>query len=413
MLQNYEVDITDFIKITSAGVKIADYVQVRAALIKRYKSIYGSDIDVSTASADGIYITNLALIINNILQSVKTMYSNLDVNTANGVYLDHLCALANVKRKPATHSTASILIKNISDSTSAAIDQLTVIDKAGTEWKTVESVPELTPTQQVERTVVCVDDGPVEAKAGWIYETLEAGLGLSITQPSDAILGSNQESDAELRDRRAQSSGADGVTVLESLVGALLEISGIDDVLIYTTGSQAIEAKDGTQVAAHSVYVIIRRDNAVIVDNKTIGTIIYEKLTPGINSVSSAVVDTAQNKHYNYSQEIEGTKITGFDAVVYWKEAKAVKPQIIINFNEGPTFNSNTANDIGQTIIDYANNLGIGTDLTATNLLIEASGLGDYVVTSATVDAKTEYRNADTYYNYSSVKYEAGKVTIS
>ena len=90
MVQNYEVDITDFIKITSAGVKIADYVQVRAALIKRYRSIYGSDIDVSTASADGIYITNLALIINNILQSVKTMYSNLDVNTANGVYLDHL-----------------------------------------------------------------------------------------------------------------------------------------------------------------------------------------------------------------------------------------------------------------------------------------------------------------------------------
>lgn len=411
MLQNYEVDISDFIQITSAGVKIADYVQVRAALIKRYKEVYGSDIDVSTASADGIYISNLALIINNILQSVKTMYGNLDVNTANGVYLDNLCALANVRRKPATHSRASIIIKNISSSSSEAIDQLTVIDQAGTEWKTTESVPSLLANQQIERTVICVEDGPVEAKAGWIYETLEAGLGLSITQPSDAILGSNEETDAELRARRAQSSGAAGVTVLESLVGALLEVSGIDDVFIYNPGSAETTAKDGTTVNAHSIYVIVRRDPAVIVDNKTIGTIIYEKLTPGINTVQSGV--TAQAKSYNYSQELEGTKITGFDAVVYWKEAVPVHPTIVINFTEGSTFNTDTANNIGQTIIDYANSLGLRTDLTATNLLVEASGLGDYVVTSATVNASTSYTNADTYYNYSKAVYESGKITIS
>lgn len=411
MLQNYEVDISDFIQITSAGVKIADYVQVRAALIKRYKEVYGSDIDVSTASADGIYISNLALIINNILQSVKTMYGNLDINTANGVYLDNLCALANVRRKPATHSRASIIIKNISSSSSEAIDQLTVIDQAGTEWKTTESVPSLLANQQIERTVICVEDGPVEAKAGWIYETLEAGLGLSITQPSNAILGSNEETDAELRARRAQSSGAAGVTVLESLVGALLEVSGIDDVFIYNPGSAGTTAKDGTTVNAHSIYVIVRRDPAVIVDDKTIGTIIYEKLTPGINTVQSAV--TAQAKSYNYSQELEGTKITGFDAVVYWKEALPVKPTIVINFDEGSTFNADTANNIGQTIIDYANSLGLRTDLTATNLLVEASGLGDYIVTSATVNASTSYTNADTYYNYSKAVYESGKITIS
>lgn len=410
MLQNYEVDISDFIKITSAGVKIADYVQVRAALIKRFKEIYGSDIDVSTASADGVYITNLALIINNILQSVKTMYGNLDVNTANGVYLDNLCALANVKRKPATHSTASIVIKNISNSTVGAITQLTVVDKAGTEWKTVESIPELTANQQIERTVVCVQDGPVEAKAGWIYETLEAGLGLSITQPNDAILGSNEESDAELRARRAESSAATGITVLESLTGALLAVSGIDDVLIYNAGSNAVTAKDGTIVNAHSIYLIVRRDPAVIVDDKTIGTIIVNKLTPGIFTVAPAV----ENKHsYNYEQLFQGTKLVGFDLVANWKEAIPVKPTIIINIEEGDTFDSNTAEVIGQSVKDYANSLAIRTDLTATNILIEASGLGDYVVKSATINNTASYENPDTYYNYTSVSYASGKITIS
>ena len=65
MLQNNIVNIDEFIKLTNAGLKIATFTQVRAALIDRYKSIYGSDIDLSTGSADGIFVNDLALIINN------------------------------------------------------------------------------------------------------------------------------------------------------------------------------------------------------------------------------------------------------------------------------------------------------------------------------------------------------------
>ena len=84
MFTNTDVDISEFIKITSAGVQIANFPQIRAALIERYKSVYGDDIDLSTASADGVFVNDLALIINNILQTIKTVYSNLDVETASG-----------------------------------------------------------------------------------------------------------------------------------------------------------------------------------------------------------------------------------------------------------------------------------------------------------------------------------------
>ena len=66
MLQNNIVNIDEIIKLTNAGLKIATFTQIRAALIDRYKSIYGSDIDLSTGSADGIFVNDLALIINNI-----------------------------------------------------------------------------------------------------------------------------------------------------------------------------------------------------------------------------------------------------------------------------------------------------------------------------------------------------------
>ena len=134
MLQNYEVDITDFIKITSAGVQIANFPQIRAALIERYKSVYGDDIDLSTASADGIFVNDLALIINNICMSIQTFYGNMDVDNASGIYLDNLCKLSNITRKPATYSNASLTLTNENNFEVDVTNGMIFVDKSGTEW---------------------------------------------------------------------------------------------------------------------------------------------------------------------------------------------------------------------------------------------------------------------------------------
>ena len=65
MFTQNDVDISNFIQFTKGGIKIASFVEVRESLINKYKEVYGSDIDLSTASADGVFVNNLALIINN------------------------------------------------------------------------------------------------------------------------------------------------------------------------------------------------------------------------------------------------------------------------------------------------------------------------------------------------------------
>ena len=99
------MEISNFVSFTAGGLQTATFVEVREALIARYKEVYGNDIDLSTGSADGIFVNDLSLIINNILLTMQTLYSNLDVRTATGTYLDKLCALANVSIKPATYSS--------------------------------------------------------------------------------------------------------------------------------------------------------------------------------------------------------------------------------------------------------------------------------------------------------------------
>ena len=56
------MNISNFITFTAGGLQIASFVEIREALIARYKEVYGTDIDLSTGTADGVFVNDLALI---------------------------------------------------------------------------------------------------------------------------------------------------------------------------------------------------------------------------------------------------------------------------------------------------------------------------------------------------------------
>ena len=306
---NSSLDITQFLQLTASGLQTASFTQVRAALIDRYKEVYGSDIDLSTGNADGIFVNDLALIINNILQTVQTLYANLDVNYASGTYLDALCALSNVTRLPATYSNASLTIQNIGNNALTNINPI-FIDQSGLEWQAKE--PFDIASQEIKNIVVfCKTAGNISATVGWITKTAEV-LPLAIYQNSLPNIGQNRESDAELRNRRSQRSGAAGTTVLESLAGALYNLSDVVDLKIYNNNTNISNtAADGTTIDANSIYAILRYSEGITIDDSLIGTIIHEKLTPGIHSCDSAASsDNGEAKSYEYMTSIYGVTIS-------------------------------------------------------------------------------------------------------
>lgn len=420
-----ERSIEDFIKISSAGVDIASFTQIRAAIIKRYKQAYGQDIDVSTNNADGVFVNDLSLIINNILKSIQTMYANLDVNTASGVYLENLCRLANVVRKDATHSTAQITIENIGSSAIQIVQSsqsagTIFVDQAGNEWYYNGSTINLEANQQIEITVEAAETGQVKASAGWINQALNEPF-LSVVQENAATVGSIAETDSQLRARRTQSVGAAGTTVLQSLAGELLNINAIRDVKIYNNNQNVssnseqsdVTTKDGSILEPHSVYVIIRRDNNVALDedelngraSSTIGNIIYQKMTPGI-SVSSGGDNVTNGviKEFNVAHD----NIVELDQKVYWKQATPIHPNIDINIVAYNTFDLNSMKTkILQTLVEYMNGRQLSNDVNVNDIISEALnadptafGRSTYYVTGTNL--LTEFiTNPDTYFDYS------------
>jgi len=398
----------------STGISVANYNEIRSKLVEQFKLIYGSDIDLSTTSADGIYIETLSLIINNILQTLKAMYSNLDTRTATGQFLDILCALTNVTRKPATKSSVYVNITGLTANAPYLIgNQLELLDKNGNIW----TCSPFTADASGETTILatCNDLGPVKAEVGWIYSTVEMLSGVTITMQSEAIQGTWAETDAQLRRRRENSLSMQSLTVLEGINGALLNVAGIEDVQIYNNDTtSALTAKDTTSIAKNDIYVLIRKNENITINDSIIGSIIYEKKTPGVHTTqvdnAAVVANNGIDKSYNYPNQLSLTQ------TVYWKECKAINPAIVIvltplNYFVSGTGDTSTGKKVANEVISYVNNLRISQDISFIELQSivlfadpKYRGVSTYTISSITIDgASVSYVNPNTYFKYSTI----------
>lgn len=413
---------TNLIKYTKDGLYVANFVEVKNMLVERFKAIYGEDIDLDNGSADGIYVNNLALMLNNILQSYKNFYSQLDITTASGKYLDNLCALSNVYRKSATYSTASITVQLADSENDYTISKLQVVDDTGLiwTWSSTDSIT-LTSNSATQLVVKCEKIGPIKASAGSITKAVNNDVIMTIKQDEDAIIGSYEETDNELRSRRNASLSSTGTTVLESLKGSLLTLSGIDDVYIYNNDTtESKTALDNTNINAHSIYIISKQKQNITIDDKTIGNLIYYGLTPGISTTQTN--DTTAGESYSYSiYPLQGVSSTV--QTVYWKKAKPVSPQIKIVLTPTSNYSTTTSQNIIDNIVNDLNDRQINSIVNYNELwsLIVYSdskyrGQSTFNLKSITMTGMTdnEYQLKDTYFYYSTSNIESnGDITIT
>lgn len=399
----------NFLSLTNAGLEIASFTEIRGYLIERFKSIYGSDIDFSTGTADGVLVNDLSLIINNILQTISSLYNNLDVNKATGVYLDSLCALSNVSRRQANASYAYLTLTYTGDTSRdfSPLD-LSFVDKSGEIWSSKEGVS-FDPNTSKVIMVTCNKKGKIQAPVGWIYSPVDTTLPLVVNQEEKAIEGEERETDFELKSRLVKSQASLGISTTDGLVGALMNITGIQDVYVYSNNSSedSDALADGTEVGAHSVYVVIRPKKGITVEDALIGNTIYERLTPGIPTQETAASSPDINKSYDYITEVRGIRQSIATQTVYWKEASGYADRLTITFTPESFFTTDEFSKIANNIMRYANNLGIGETFTQNQLMAQSiyadprfKGIPTYKVVSTTITGESV--NPLRYYNYNS-----------
>lgn len=413
MLTNDKVSLNNLISIYSGGLKVATFAQIKQALIEQYRFIYGVDIDVDDTTADGIFINTNALIINNILQTMQSMYSNLDINTASGEYLDILCRLSNIERKPATRSNTNLQVTFIGPTrTTYTPDQLTFVDKSGAEWAPLQDYtfdPDETKIVYVE----CKKFGPITAPLDWIYQVVDATIPILVSQQEVANIGQEQESDFNLRVRQTSSGSGAGLTTLSALQSQLLSINGIRDVLILNNESDARQTlDDNSALQPHSIYVILRYQEGISIPDAQIGRIIYTKLTPGIGTSTPDNSSLPSGTVHQYEHKMNIANISSSTLsrqIVSWKEVTGIAPMIQIHLTPYSYFSTSEFESIAKYMMDYLNNLSIGVAPTSNDILLKMisadpkfKGSPTYYVTSVLLSAMT---NPLDVYNYTTFEY--------
>jgi Uncharacterized homolog of phage Mu protein gp47 len=176
--------------------------------------------------------------------------------------------------------------------------------------------------------------GPIEVAATTFTKIITPQAGwISATNPSVGIVGRDVETDAELRLRRARSTGTNSQNMIDSLKGKLANISGM-------VSSDVIENKtdvvDANGLTPHSFEAVV-----IGGDTNVIAQTIWDTYPFGIGwqgNTSGIAIDK------------QGTL-----QVVPFTRAVAVSVYVAVHRTTLPGYPATGDADMKQAIVDYAN----------------------------------------------------------
>ena len=321
--------------IDATGMHIPTYTDIRDDLISKMKEIFGNDIYIDEDSQDYQQISIFAKKIFDTNALALLVYNNRTVNTAIGVGLDNLCAIAGIVRKAATYSTVQLTL-------TGAPTTVITSGKASDQddehiWNLPDSVviPE-SGTITVEAT--CNDAGDITVSSNTITKIITPVFGwYSVVNNFNGSGGTNEETDAELRGRYALATSSPSETVFESIIASVSAVEGVKRIKAYENDTGTANSLGHPP---HSITLVVEGG-----DDTDVATEIYFKKTPGCytNGTTTVPIVSLSGNTTNIS--------------FYRPTYKTV--YVKVSLKKLSSYNDEYANDIKKAIVDYINNLEI------------------------------------------------------
>lgn len=319
--------------IDQTGIHVPTYEDIRDDLLSSMRQIFGTDIYLGEDTQDYQQISIFAKKIYDTNSLAVLIYNNRTANTAIGIGLDNLCALVGITRKPATYSSVVVTLNGaagtviqegkVSDGTNVwnLPDEVTIPDNGIITVNATSDVPgSVTALPNTITTIVT----PVY---GWY----------GVTNQYTAQSGSDQETDASLRGRYAESTLAPAVSIFESITSSIEQINGVTRVKGYENDSGSTSSEG---FPPHSVTYVVEGG-----DDTQIATEIYYKKTPGT--------------YTNGTTNVELTSTYGNVSNIRFYRPTYNQIYVKIKLKKLAGYNSNYESEIKESITNYINGLQI------------------------------------------------------
>ena len=341
------------------------------ATVPGLTQIYGSDINVDSNTPDGQWINVFALSKQDIENLCVQIYDSYDPTQAVGIALDALCQLnsSSLLRKGGLYTRVSVDVTASSSVSLSGLDTsspFTISDANGNLFYLISSTTVSATTTALNFQSSVIGFIQILPNVLTIPVTIIAGI-TSVNNPASPYqIGSNQETDAQLRIRRAGSTAIPAQGFNQALYGGLLQIDGLTAATIYenTTGSTALGV-----VPAHSIWVIVEGGAST-----DVAKMIYKYRNAGCGMYGSTTVSVTQADSstfgISFSYAIDQTlylSLTVSSLSGGTIDTATIKAYLVSNYTLGIYQEADTTSII-SLIHTYSTDLlvtGIGVSLTA------------------------------------------------
>jgi uncharacterized phage protein gp47/JayE len=209
------------------GLVIDRLADVKTEIEDELKAAFGTGINLDDRAPWGIIIGILSERYSSIWEIVEAIYEASFPNTSFGVYLEELVAFNGMLKEAATYSTVALQFTrsndiNGGDVTVPAGTQVSAPGDSTVIWVTDAEATILDTTMTISTQATANVIGEVGALAGTLTNLVAGVTNVgSVTNPLDAVLGTDEETDAELKNRRQTELGRSGTSTDSGIRSAL------------------------------------------------------------------------------------------------------------------------------------------------------------------------------------------------
>jgi len=271
--------------VTDTGFKRKPKSVVITELENLMKAKFGQDLDVSPESPEGQIISVIADAIDPMWETAEHSYNAFNPNAATAVTLENLVQINNITKKKATSTTVTVKFTGTDGIT---IPEGTIVssnsdDTGGVSYKFNTQAGGIIAGGIYETLAIAQVAGETQIPIGSmiLIDTPIVGVD-AVTNEAIGNVGQNDETDPELRSRRAIEVALPAVSTTDAIVAGLQHIETVISVVVYENNTPNPITEDGVTISPHSIHVIVQGD---LTDEErvSIADVIYIRKDPGID----------------------------------------------------------------------------------------------------------------------------------
>lgn len=318
--------------ITNEGFNRKRLDQLLLELNDEVKSIFGDNFNVSPESPDGQVNGTISESNANLWEIAEEAYNSFNPSAVTKVTQDNLYQLNGLIRLPAT-SSLSLLTVVGTQGTIIPLGSLISTSDTNVQFSTDSEVT-IPVGGSISVSASAVNTGDILALAGTltVIDTPITGWD-SVTNPTDAMVGTEEESDVEFRARRDRSVARDAQAIIDAIFAEVRSVSGVTQAVVLENDTNV--GPDANGLPAHSVHVIV-----VGGTDEDLGEAIFVKKTLGVTPFGTTTVQVEDDQ--------------GIPHDISFSRPTQVPIYVEVNLTTFTGYPVDGDDQIKQAIVDYA-----------------------------------------------------------